>query len=101
MKIKLLIFIFLSLCVIPPALSYEDSKFYQKIESDQSLKTFFLRRVANDVQPGDFPYDDDRNPYNTQLANLPKGIYLQTADSDDLNTLFTAVGRRIQLRLVK
>ncbi len=102
MKIKLLIFLFLSLGVISSALGNATNyAFYQDLWSDQSLKTFFLRRIANDIQPGDVPYVDVRNDYNALIANLPKGVYVHTANAGDLDALFTDIARRIQLRLVK
>ncbi|OIO37891.1 MAG: hypothetical protein AUJ72_03735 [Candidatus Omnitrophica bacterium CG1_02_46_14] len=105
MKSKLLIvIIFLSLCnALSSNPSYgatQDDAFYQGIFDETKLKTFFLRRIANDISDDDIPFYD---PQNTSMPtdSSPKGIFLHTADVNDLNTLFNAVGKRIQLKLVK
>jgi hypothetical protein len=75
--------------------------FYQDIFDDTTLKTFLLKRMANDMGSTDPPFYDAGNPYAAQTANMPKGLFLHTDNAEDLDNLFQVIGKRIQLRLVK
>jgi hypothetical protein len=75
--------------------------FYQNIYDDNSIKTFFLKRIANDPDPNDAPFYDTLNIYAKSTGKMPKGLFLHTNDPDDLDALFRAIGKRIRLKLVR
>ena len=72
---------------------------YQDIYNDRTLKTYLMKRVANDPAGAADPCFE--NPMGTVTTNQPRGVFLQTDDENDLNPLFQNIARRIQLRLVR
>lgn len=69
---------------------------YQNIMDQTNIKSYFLRRIANDpVGAADPPFPGLPYP-NTR----PAGKYLQTPDSSQLKGLFAQILQRIKVRLV-
>ncbi len=70
---------------------------YQDVNDEQSLKSYFLRRVANDpASRNDPPFPNlPNNPTH------PAGIYFQTPNPNDLVDIFKTVARKIKLRLIE
>lgn len=77
------------------------AKWYQGGESDQGLKTFFMRRMANDYQAGAFdpPFPRCITPYG-DLLNKPMAKYQSSASGDDLLRMFNRIYRVTLMRLV-
>ena len=73
--------------------------FYQEAWVDDSLKGFFLRRLANAALPTDPVFPHERE--TTHTASQPVGLYLHTEDINQIDDLFTTIAKRIQLRLVE
>lgn len=72
---------------------------YQEIYNDRTLKTYLMKRVANDPAGDTDPCF--KNPMNTVTTNQPRGVFLRTKKAEDLDPLFQNIARRIQLRLVR
>src|SRR3989338_4830257 len=95
--ISLLVTISAGLCGLASlAIADDPTDPYQNILRDDLIKTYFLRRIANDVWPGDLAFTD----ITTDISRATKGKYLQTDNADDLEGLFQTIARRIQLRLI-
>ncbi len=70
---------------------------YQDVLDDQKIKSYFLRRVANDPA-------GKNDPVFPNLPNNPAhpaGIYFQTPNPADLVGMFQTVAKRIKLRLIE
>jgi Flp pilus assembly protein TadG len=75
----------------------EGADVYQSITNYSNIKSYLLKRIANDPA-GEGDPDFPGLPWN---ANYPAGLYFQTPDPADLVELFQAVAKRIRLRLIK
>ncbi|MDD5216979.1 MAG: VWA domain-containing protein [Candidatus Omnitrophica bacterium] len=74
----------------------EGSDPYQSVTNFNPIKSYFLRRLANDARTDPDPdFPNLPNP-----ANHPRGIYLQTPDPEDLEQLFRMVSTKLKSRLV-
>jgi hypothetical protein len=75
----------------------EGSDPYQNVDDSSNLKSYFMRRVANDPTS----VSDPSFPGIPSSPAYPKGIYLQTPDPDHLLGLFETVALRLKVRLVE
>ena len=71
---------------------------YQNVTDIESIKTYFLRRIANDVKPGDPSFVIDG--YSPNMSSYPKGNFFLASDSSQLDEKFKDVAKKIKLRLV-
>lgn len=72
---------------------------YQNITDYQSIKSYLLKRIANDpAGEGDPDFPGSGLEWN---SNYPAGLYFQTPDPAELVELFQAVAKRIRLRLIR
>ncbi len=77
--------------------AWENNDPYQDATDFNPIKSYLLRRIAND--PG--LEEDPSFPGLANPANHPRGIYLQTPDPDDLTELFQTVANKLKSRLVE
>lgn len=78
----------------------DDENPYQNQWDDDSIKTYFLRRIANDMLATDPSFNPWLDAINQNTSAHPKGVFLQTKNDQDLDDLFQTIAKRIQLRLV-
>jgi hypothetical protein len=77
---------------------------YQNVYDYQSIKEFFLRRIANDELPDQPPFiflDDNWHEWQEDTSAHPKGGYYPVENADSLNEVFLSIGRKIKLRLTE
>ena len=70
---------------------------YQNVNDHQAIKSYFLKRVANDPTGK----NDPAFPNLPNNASHPAGIYFQTPNPADLVDIFQTVAKRIKLRLIE
>ena len=74
----------------------EGSDPYQSVTSFNPIKSYLLRRIANDPKAGTDPaFPNLPNP-----VGHPRGLYLQTPNHKDLVDLFKLVATKLKSRLV-
>ena len=72
---------------------------YQDVTNETNVKTYFLRRISNDIKPGDPPFVIAG--YETpDLSKLPVGKFFLANNSSQLDEAFKNVAKKIKLRLV-
>ena len=81
---------------------------YQVVENETQIKTYLLRRIANDPKTlNDPPFDDitylpdrvNQYPAREPLGDAEGKLFL-VEDSAELNQVFQNVGKRIKVRLI-
>lgn len=77
--------------------AWEGNDPYQNINEDQEIKSYLLRRIANDPETA----SDPQFPGLANDPTHPVGAYFQTPDPNDLISLFETVALRIKLRLIQ
>lgn len=75
----------------------ENADPYQNINDHQSIKSYLLRRLANDPTGKNNP----SFPNLPKDASHPTGVYFQTPNPNDLVDIFQTVAKRIKLRLIE
>ncbi len=75
----------------------QGSDVYQNVNDHQKIKSYFLKRVANDPAGNNDPAFQNL-PNN---SSHPAGIYFQTPNPADLVNIFQTVAKRIKLRLIE
>jgi Flp pilus assembly protein TadG len=75
----------------------EGADVYQSITNYSNIKSYLLKRIANDPAG----VSDPQFPSLPEDPSHPAGIYFQTPDPNDLVELFQAVAKRIRLRLLR
>ncbi len=75
----------------------EGSDVYQDAHAGALIKSYLLKRIANDPAGAEDP------PFvkYPNSASHPAGLFFQTPDEDDLVSLFEAVALRLKLRLIE
>jgi hypothetical protein len=86
----------------------EDFECWQDLDTSESIKTFLLRRIANDpvsarvgAPEEDPPFPPECIPGYDGISAQPRGIYLTSPNAEDLTAMLRSVARSIKVMLIE